>query len=91
MIKLLPMLFVLASILVGCPPPQPLTGAQCATDETRKNCGLCASDPACAWCASEVPAQVGCRDRSRTIDCAGPVIRLLEACEGPEERLVLEP
>lgn len=83
--------FLLGTLLGGCPPPRPLTGAQCATSETRKSCGLCSSDPACGWCASDVPAQVGCFDRARTTGCDGTVLRLAEACEAyPDDQVYRE-
>jgi len=82
--------FAIALALPGCPPPEPLTERDCPTAETRKNCGLCSSDPACAWCASATPEQVGCYDRASAIVCDGPIIRVLEACEGPDERLFRE-
>jgi hypothetical protein len=72
---------VLFAALTGCPPPQPITGARCATDDDiRANCGVCTSARACAWCASDGP-QRGCYDRAQPFACDGTVLTILEACE----------
>jgi hypothetical protein len=66
----------------GCPPPEPIRGNRCATDDNiRANCGLCASARACAWCASPDGTQRGCYDRSQPFACDGVVVRVLEGCE----------
>lgn len=76
-------LFLLPFVLLaGCPPPQPIMGARCATDDDiRANCGLCASARACGWCATDDPAQRGCYDRSRPFTCDGVAVSTLEGCE----------
>jgi hypothetical protein len=73
------LMFMLAT---GCPPPQPITGSRCATDDDiRANCGLCASARTCGWCATDDPDQRGCYDRSRPFTCEGVVVSTLEGCE----------
>lgn len=74
--------FVFASVLAGCPPPEPIRGSRCATDDNiRANCGLCTSARACAWCGSGDPTQRGCHDRSQPFACDGPIVRVLEGCD----------
>lgn len=72
---------LLLSLLGGCTPPVPRTGSQCPTSETRANCGLCSSDPACGWCPSADPALRGCVDRTRPVICDEGIVRVPEACE----------
>jgi hypothetical protein len=67
--------------LVSCGGPEPLPASRCVDNADLGNCGLCASQPVCGWCASDTASERGCYDR-RTITCdQGVVVRLPEACE----------
>jgi hypothetical protein len=62
--------------------PGPIRGNRCTANEDLSNCGLCASQPACAWCGSDNGLERGCYDRTAPFVCdSGPVVRLTEACE----------
>jgi hypothetical protein len=77
------------TLLAGCggPPPTPPTGSACASDANiRETCWTCASEPVCAWWASDDPAHRGCHARTDQMPHDDVVVvRLSDACnELPE-------
>jgi hypothetical protein len=75
--------YTVAVLLLACGStgPTPPTGAQCSTSrDIRETCWTCASEPACAWWASEDADIRGCRARTDSPPEAATVVRVSDDC-----------